>query len=102
MPEDISRARVDRTIEDLKRIGTPAALRAAATVFDLYKSRDVALYWMTSVAGFKAPAEHMIAHWKREALQEWVAQDGAHDPAHDRALAYASKISWSWPPDDPL
>jgi hypothetical protein len=96
------RERIDEVVADLKRIGTPEALMAAKTVLELYKSRDVALYWMLSVAGFRVPAEHMIAHWKREALEEWVLQDGPHESAHDRALAYASKISWSRPPNEPL
>lgn len=100
--ENMRRERLDEIVAYLVNRGGAEDLRISADVYELYKSRDAALYWMLSVCGFNAPVEHVINDFKRRAIAEWIAQDYAGDPAHDRATAWANSLPGSTPPEDPL
>lgn len=100
--EHMRRERLDQIVSFLRERGTPEHLRIAAEVFELYRSRDSALYWLLSVVGFNAPAAHTLNDFKRKAIAEWIAQDGAPEAAHDRARAWAAGLPGPTPPDNPL
>ncbi len=100
--ESMRRERLDEIVAYLKTRGEAEDLRIAAEVWELYKSRDAALYWQLSVLGFGAPVEHAVNDFKRKAIDEWISQDIPGDPAHTRAKIWAQSLPGSTPPEDPL
>lgn len=100
--EFMRRGRLDEIVSYLATRGEPEDLRIAADIFELYRSRDGATYWLLSVCGFQRPVEHVINDFKRRAIAEWIAQDEPGDPAHARARAWADALPGSTPPEDPL